>query len=146
MTKVVERICEEIKNLDDGQLRVNTYISKAIIHAITHGALEFVVRLTYADQRLSRLLDEETGGNMITIAIQYRQEKIVSFYMHMEKIVREIFLNGLDKSGNSPLHMTGLLPPSSQLNTIPGPALQMQKELQWFQVHLYIYIYIILFS
>ncbi|XP_059309226.1 uncharacterized protein LOC132060282 isoform X3 [Lycium ferocissimum] len=38
-----------------------------------------------------------------------------------------------DTSGNNILHMAGKLAPLGRLNLISGAALQMQRELQWFQ-------------
>ncbi|KAI4347978.1 hypothetical protein L6164_008746 [Bauhinia variegata] len=43
-----------------------------------------------------------------------------------------------DESRNTALHMAALLAPSEQLNRIPGAALQMQRELQWFKFPLLI--------
>ena len=44
-------------------------------------------------------------------------------------------ITSIDNSGNNMLHMAGFLAPSSQLSRIPGAALQMQRELQWFKVY-----------
>ncbi|XP_052198339.1 uncharacterized protein LOC127805629 [Diospyros lotus] len=38
-----------------------------------------------------------------------------------------------DKKNNNMLHLAGRLAPPSKLNLIPGAALQMQHELQWFK-------------
>ncbi|KAI4347914.1 hypothetical protein L6164_008688 [Bauhinia variegata] len=47
-----------------------------------------------------------------------------------------------DKSENTALHMAALMAPSEQLNWIPGAALQMQRELQWFKFPLLIEVYL----
>ena len=40
------------------------------------------------------------------------------------------------------LHLAGQLAPIHKLNLVSGAALQMQRELQWFQVNIFLYIYI----
>jgi hypothetical protein len=40
----------------------------------------------------------------------------------------------VDKKGNTMLHMAGMTGASIQINRIPGAALHMQRELQWFKV------------
>jgi hypothetical protein len=39
-----------------------------------------------------------------------------------------------DAQGNFILHMAGMSAPSTLLNHISGPALEVQRELQWFKV------------
>ncbi|KAI3827107.1 hypothetical protein L1987_01171 [Smallanthus sonchifolius] len=39
----------------------------------------------------------------------------------------------VDKEGNNLLHLAGELAPTDKLNMVKGAALQMQRELQWFQ-------------
>ena len=35
---------------------------------------------------------------------------------------------------NNILHLAANLAPTPQLHSVPGPAFQMQRELQWFKV------------
>ncbi|KAJ0080796.1 hypothetical protein Patl1_12182 [Pistacia atlantica] len=46
---------------------------------------------------------------------------------------KHLLLMSQDKSGNNILHLAGKLPHLCQLNRIPGAALKMQRELQWFK-------------
>ena len=41
-----------------------------------------------------------------------------------------------DDDGNGLLHMAGMSPDFTKLKHIPDAALQMQRELQWFQVNI----------
>lgn len=40
----------------------------------------------------------------------------------------------LDREGNTILHVAAILESSTALQNVPGAALQMQRELQWFKV------------
>ncbi|XP_041999798.1 ankyrin repeat-containing protein NPR4-like [Salvia splendens] len=44
-----------------------------------------------------------------------------------------LFFNHIDNQGNNLLHKCGKLAPPGRLNLVAGPALQMQRELQWFK-------------
>ncbi|XP_031259299.1 ankyrin repeat-containing protein At5g02620-like [Pistacia vera] len=46
---------------------------------------------------------------------------------------KHLLLMSRDVYGNNVLHLAGLLAPENQLNLVPGAALQMQHELQWFK-------------
>ncbi|KAJ0016736.1 hypothetical protein Pint_12056 [Pistacia integerrima] len=46
---------------------------------------------------------------------------------------KHLLLMSQDKSENNILHLAGKLAPLYQLNRIPGAALKMQRELQWFK-------------
>ncbi|KAF2309995.1 hypothetical protein GH714_006101 [Hevea brasiliensis] len=67
-------------------------------------------------------------------AILNRHEKIfmLIFELGMMKTLIEICE---DKDGNNMLHLAGKMPQEeSRVNVVPGAALQLQRELQWFEV------------
>ncbi|KAK9131369.1 hypothetical protein Sjap_011856 [Stephania japonica] len=80
--------------------------------------------------------DEETyrGIYLLQIAVLHRQEKIYKFICGMPTQASVLAVQWTGSSGTTNLlHMVAKLPPSTILNTLPGPALQMQRELQWFE-------------
>ncbi|KAJ0018254.1 hypothetical protein Pint_12023 [Pistacia integerrima] len=71
--------------------------------------------------------------NALQIAVLNRREKAFNLLKQMSGCENMLMMSE-DTSGNNILHLAGKLAPEYQLNHIPGAALQMQRELQWFQV------------
>ena len=65
-------------------------------------------------------------------AVQFRQARVFGLIHGI--IWKNAIANERESSGNTLLHVAGMLPPSTQLHNISGAALQMQRELQWFMV------------
>ncbi|KAI4347986.1 hypothetical protein L6164_008752 [Bauhinia variegata] len=59
--------------------------------------------------------------------------KVFNLIYGVTSSIRDDLASIYDKAKNKALHMAALLAPSEQLNRIPGAALQMQRELQWFK-------------
>ncbi|KAE9448594.1 hypothetical protein C3L33_19508, partial [Rhododendron williamsianum] len=81
-------------------------------------------------------LKSETDQSLFHLAIVYRQENVFNLIYQMEEDQRAI-LSMPDASTNNALHLAGNLTPQQQLllrASAPGAALQMQRELQWFEV------------
>ncbi|KAJ9558197.1 hypothetical protein OSB04_012811 [Centaurea solstitialis] len=72
------------------------------------------------------------GSNISQYAITKRCEKVYNFLVH-KLDGKNLYRNCFDKEGNNLLHLAGLLAPIEKLNLISGSALQMQRELQWFE-------------
>ncbi|XP_070673750.1 uncharacterized protein [Malus domestica] len=124
-------MCEEIKkDLDMKQVSYGT-LRSAIFQAVRKGNVEFITHICKANPVLLWSRDDESRG-IFDVAIQCRQEKI---YNLIYGISSKEVIHGGDKNNNNKLHMAGLLSPSAQaqLNRIPGAALQMQRELQWYK-------------
>ncbi|XP_076913641.1 uncharacterized protein LOC143572335 [Bidens hawaiensis] len=73
------------------------------------------------------------GYYIIQLAIINRTEKVYNLLVHEMNI--NMFLHKVmkDKDGNHLLHVAAQLAPIHKLNMVSGAALQMQRELQWFQ-------------
>ncbi|KAF8388731.1 hypothetical protein HHK36_025411 [Tetracentron sinense] len=71
------------------------------------------------------------GRNTFQKAVEHRREKIFNlvYGMNARKI---ILLHGTVLGENTLLHLVAKLAPSPQLTSVSGAALQMQRELQWF--------------
>ncbi|KAL5540355.1 hypothetical protein UlMin_043024, partial [Ulmus minor] len=128
--EVLQRMCEMIKTLDDKELEASLVVA-ALHKATANGMVEFFVTLIQANPELLWMTEKNTDRNLFMLAVQHRQPKIFS---HIHGLKSKQAIAALcDSSGNNMLHMAGLLAPSSQLSIIAGPALQMQRELQWFE-------------
>ncbi|XP_059441711.1 ankyrin repeat-containing protein NPR4-like [Corylus avellana] len=64
-------------------------------------------------------------------AVLHRQAKIFSLIYRLHG--RNVMVYDGDDSYHNILHMAGMSADSTQLNRVPGAALQMQRELQWFK-------------
>ncbi|KAK4838259.1 hypothetical protein QYF36_012333 [Acer negundo] len=73
----------------------------------------------------------ELGYHMLSLAVKHRQEKVFNLvYEVCHPMVRDQLTMRKNIGGDTILHIAAVLAPSSE---IPGAALQMQRELQWFK-------------
>ena len=105
---------------------------QAMFKAVEEGNIEIIIAVTKAIPELIRYLDHR-GRNIFSYAVECRQAEIFNL-IHGFVILKEQIAAVMDDSGNSVLHVAGKLAPPSHLSHISGAALQMQRELQWFQV------------
>ena len=79
--------------------------------------------------------------SMFQFAVECRQENIYNLlYEKLDDSERHLLITSVDNFYNSMLHAAASISPFAQLDRIQGPALQMQRELQWFKVSIYNYI------
>ncbi|KAK3220344.1 hypothetical protein Dsin_014314 [Dipteronia sinensis] len=73
----------------------------------------------------------ESGHHMLSFAVLHRQEKVFNLvYQLCHPMIRDQLTMWKNNLGDTILHQAGVLAPSSE---VPGAALQMQRELQWFK-------------
>ncbi|CAN6571394.1 unnamed protein product [Malus baccata var. baccata] len=123
-------ICEEINKDFDMQQMSYPCVRSAIFQAVRKGNVEFVTHMCKANPELLMLVNDRARG-IFHVAIECRQEKIYNLIYGIS--TKDSFANSTDGDSNNMLHIAGLLSPSAQLNQIPGAALQMQRELQWYK-------------
>ncbi|XP_042964426.1 uncharacterized protein LOC122298650 isoform X2 [Carya illinoinensis] len=108
------------------------YHMQLLLEAAQVGNVEFLVILIRSYPDLIWQVDNGYG-TLFHVAIKHRQE-------HVFNLIYEIgVLKGnlacvCTKKGNNMLHLAGELPSLDRLNIVSGAALQMQRELLWFQV------------
>ncbi|KAK4593413.1 hypothetical protein RGQ29_017501, partial [Quercus rubra] len=102
----------------------------AIVRATEEGIYEFVFEMVKAVPPLVWSHDAKSR-NIFAVAVQYRRAKIFSLIYRLN--IKNALASSVDSTGNNLLHMAGMLAPSTSLDRIAGAALQMQRELQWFQ-------------
>ncbi|XP_048435251.1 uncharacterized protein LOC125474991 [Pyrus x bretschneideri] len=127
--------CEEInKDLEMHQMSYPN-ANCAIFEAVRNGNVEFITHICKANPELLWRTNDE-GRCIFAFAIECRQEKIYNLLYGIS--AKERVMQITDSESHTKLHMAGLLSPSAQaqLNRIPGAALQMQRELQWYKVRI----------
>ncbi|XP_040999895.1 ankyrin repeat-containing protein ITN1-like [Juglans microcarpa x Juglans regia] len=127
--QLLHRMCKEIL-ISDVEGRRKGCIYQAIFHSIKEGIFEFVHDVVKANPDLL-WSNDVNSRNIFSYAVLCRQPKIFSLIYGLD--VKNNLAYGGDNSGNNILHMAGMPPVSIMLNRIPGAALQMQRELQWFK-------------
>ncbi|KAI3883223.1 hypothetical protein MKX03_015373 [Papaver bracteatum] len=115
---ILQHICSLLPNLDKINLRT------------THGIIEVFENLIDTNPYLEHYKDENERG-LFQISIMARQENIFQYIYQMGQRNQSMTL--FDKFGNNALHCAAYLDISLQLDKVHGPALQMQRELQWFE-------------
>ncbi|XP_050133571.1 uncharacterized protein LOC126609711 isoform X21 [Malus sylvestris] len=123
-------ICEEINKDFDMQQMNYPSVRSAIFLAVRRGNVEFVTHMCKANPELL-MIGDDRGRGLFHVAIECCQEKIYNLIYGIS--TKDTITNFVDVYNNIMLHMAGLLSPSAQLNQIPGAALQMQRELQWYK-------------
>lgn len=106
----------------------------AMLQAAKNGIVEFIDIMRKANPDLLWAIDKNKRG-IFSHAILNR--RIAIFQLIHDPTVngrKEIVKCRADEIGNTLLHLAGYLGPSSDLDRRAGPALQMQREIQWFKV------------
>ncbi|CAL5352463.1 unnamed protein product [Camellia sinensis] len=128
--ELLDCISRHISALNHSQIK-DTELFEAVFNAIKHGNVEFVKEILTAYPDIVWILDKDER-NIFLYAVLQRQEKIFTL-LHKMGPKKNIVTTSLDKDGNTILHHAAMLSPSSHLDGISGAALQMQRELQWFE-------------
>ncbi|KAK0595604.1 hypothetical protein LWI29_008298 [Acer saccharum] len=132
--ELVHHVCKRLSSMSFHQIFDFIQSPRSIMGVAVKRGNEEVVRtllhyfpdLTYIEAMPQR--------NILQVAIEYRQEKIVN-------IIKDIYPAAVSTnlcafmmaSENTTLHLAGKLAPPFKLLSVSGAALQMQRELQWFK-------------
>lgn len=127
--ELVQRLCVEIMELDDA--KAFSMLQQPLHLAAKLGIHEIIEEIVDAFPPAIWSSDEE-NHNVFQLAVIYRRENVFNLIYQMSEY-RHLVTRYIDPSGNNILHLAGRLPPSDRLNLVSGAALQMQRELQWFQ-------------
>ncbi|GKV44759.1 hypothetical protein SLEP1_g51918 [Rubroshorea leprosula] len=107
-------------------------VAAATFEAIASGKVDFVVEMMKFNPRRLTTVKDGIGRNILLAAIAFRQEEIAKFIY--ESNASKSLIGQYDNYLNSLLHVAGQMAPSVQLHGMSSPALQMQKEVQWYKV------------
>lgn len=129
--ELLRHIFKEIPRLSNEQLET-IGLDKAIYDAIKHGMIEFIDEIIQLYPEIIWRKDKK-GRTLFANAIVLRQEKVFNHVLRLG-LKQRISLLRHDIFRNNFLHLAAKLSPPSRLDRISGAALQMQRELQWFEV------------
>ncbi|KAF2310406.1 hypothetical protein GH714_009303 [Hevea brasiliensis] len=134
--ELVKFIWEKIVLLDDQRisgLMVGKCRQKLIFIAARRGKAEFLATLISSYPDLVWKVDDENNKYTIFhIAVKHRHVEIFKLIYEIGSMT-DVINAYRDGNENNMLHLAGMLAPASQLNVVPGAALQLQRELLWFE-------------
>ena len=109
-------------------------IENALFDAAEEGNIECLIMLIRFDFDL--LWKTKDRKSIFHVAAEKRHESI--FYLLNEiGSIGALIIDGKEEYGNI-LHLAAELAPKEKLNAISGAALQMQREMLWFKVHIHL--------
>ncbi|XP_059591337.1 uncharacterized protein LOC104877647 isoform X2 [Vitis vinifera] len=124
--QLLNHLCTKVEDLEVP--RAKEIFSQSFINGAKYGIPEILENILKLYPSALQYLDEE----VFKLAILNRYEKIFNLIceigMHRQFIIR---IRG--DSNNNILHLAGKLAPPHRLSLVSGAALQMQRELHWFQ-------------
>ncbi|KAJ6747359.1 PROTEIN ACCELERATED CELL DEATH 6-LIKE [Salix koriyanagi] len=130
---LIQYLWEQVVLLDDAT--ISRQIGEPwplIFTAAERGNLDFLTILIRLYPDLIFKVDQNTYS-IFHIAILNRHEDIFRIIYQIGSI-KNLITTYKDKEGNNMLHLAAkLLESPSRLNVIPGAALQLQRELLWFE-------------
>ncbi|KAH9803505.1 hypothetical protein KPL71_001792 [Citrus sinensis] len=101
--------------------------------AASNGITEIMLEMLQQDpQALLSNVNELTEQNILHVAVERRQHKVFEFIMKEMQLYVPKWAAGIDKYGYTLLHNVADMKHYKQ-GTRPGPVLQFQEELQWFE-------------
>lgn len=112
-------------------LKQNPKKETPLLFATKHGIIE-MVKYILGKYPLAVHNENVDGKNIVLLAVESRQPHIYNFLLKQKILTQTIFYK-TDNDGNSALHLAAML--ANRRNwLIPGPALQMQWEVKWYEV------------
>ncbi|KAI3447210.1 hypothetical protein Pfo_003875 [Paulownia fortunei] len=128
--ELVKCLCQLMESLPENE--ASTIYRHSIILAANSGINEVVEVIIEMYPKVIYTVDTDTGRNVILLAARNRFENIFNLIYQMSDR-KHHFFNTLDYQNNNLMHLCAKLAPPHKLNLVPGAALQMQRELQWFK-------------
>ncbi|KAL5129010.1 Serine/threonine-protein phosphatase 6 regulatory ankyrin repeat subunit C [Glycine soja] len=128
--EILNSMAKGIMGFDEAKLR-EASVYESLLEASKSGIAEFIIKLTQANPDLYWVFDENQRG-IFSYAILYRRENIFNLINGL-KGQGKVIISRTDIFGNNMLHLIGTSVPTAELDRKSGPALQMQRELQWLK-------------
>ncbi|KAG6411176.1 hypothetical protein SASPL_129254 [Salvia splendens] len=127
--QLAKHLCDQIRILPGN--KANPIFAKSLQKAAFYGISELVEMIMDICPWAILYRDTE-GRDMFMLAATYRFENVINLLYNMNDS-KYLFWGISDNQKNNLMHICGKLSPSDRLNLVAGPALQMQRELQWFK-------------
>ncbi|KAM5585449.1 ankyrin repeat-containing protein [Rosa sericea] len=131
--QLVHRLWEEVLRNDehDDVMKLIKYPSNLLFDAAELGNYEFLAALMSSYPELVWETDEK-NRTIIHVAVLHRHASIFNL-VHEIGSIKDVIVTYEDGQGNNIVHMAAKLAPRNQLNLVSGVALQMHRELVWFE-------------
>lgn len=142
--QLAEYLCQKLISLPGNDDAPSVIFRDAVIKAATYGNSEMVEKIIHHYPEVLFHGDADTDKDIFLLAASNRFESVINLIYNMSDR-KYVLFDDTDKEGNNLMHICGKLAPADRLNLVPGAALQMQRELQWFKVtdinssHIYFY-------
>lgn len=113
-----------------------TYSSRILFVAAEMGNTKFVVELIrlYPDLIWKQ---NDNSQSIFHVAVSHRQERIYNLLYDIGSM-KDMITPLKDPEGNNMLHLVGKEAEKNLLQNVSGVAFQMQRELLWFKVNLFL--------
>ncbi|KAI3503962.1 hypothetical protein L1887_32483 [Cichorium endivia] len=127
---VLKRICKEV-----GTINIESDICEHYYDAIKFAVINDTPEVieTVIGSFPHAIWTKIDGSSIIQVAIRNRCEKVYNFMLCHLSYDKYAHQQRRDKDDNNLLHLAAQLAPIHKLNLVSGAALQMQRELQWFE-------------
>lgn len=127
--EILSRIWDQLAKLNSTQ-HLQSLAMTSMFQATESGNVEFVVEMIKFDPAL--VWSRTELGGIFHAAVEQRQESIWNLIYETEE--NRDLASIEDSFDNDILQLAGMLAPVSYLSKIACPAMQMQRDLQWFKV------------
>lgn len=127
--KLVRCLCQHLEPLSDTD--ASFIYSTAMVKAAELGIHEVIEAIVEKFPVAIYAVEPSTSRYFFHIAVANRCEKVFNLIYQMSDHKYQ-FSSIKDLCGNTLLHLVAALAPPHKLNLVSGAALQMQRELQWF--------------
>ncbi|GJZ33352.1 ankyrin repeat-containing domain, PGG domain protein [Tanacetum coccineum] len=111
-----------------------TYSSRMLFVAAEMGNTKFIVELIRLYPDLIWKVNDN-NQSIFHIAVKHRNEGIYNLLYEIGSM-KDLITPLRDENDNNMLHLVGKIAKRKRLQDVSGVALQMQRELLWFKVHL----------
>ncbi|CAL5328664.1 unnamed protein product [Camellia sinensis] len=128
--QLVKCMCEKIRSSNN--LDAYESLCKDVMHTAARLGIREVVEEIIESFPQIIWLEDADNHNIFQLAVIYRCENVFSLLFQMSRHTQSLMIK-MNSSQNSILHLAGQLAPPDKLNLVPGAALQMQRELQWYK-------------
>ncbi|KAH6827720.1 hypothetical protein C2S53_015688 [Perilla frutescens var. hirtella] len=128
--ELAECLCEKLVSSPGNE--ASTIFARSIINAAKNGNSEIVEMIIRRYPEVALEVTDETGMNVFMLGAHNRFENVINLIYNMSDRKYMVF-DCTDNQNNNLMHTCGKLGPPNRLNLVPGAALQMQRELQWFK-------------
>ncbi|XP_056695956.1 uncharacterized protein [Spinacia oleracea] len=130
--QVTQKAWNEVIKQDETQIsELIGYPSRLLFVAAEMGNVEFLITLILSYPDVIWKVDEK-NRSIFHIAIECRHEEIFKL-IHEVGAIKDLIASYTDKEQNNMLHLAAKIAPPDRLNCVSGAALQMQRELLWFE-------------